>query len=491
MPLSPQQSAVVEFVRNGRGSAFVEAVAGAGKTTTLIEALRETEGSVAFTAYNKAIAKEIETKAGALNLGNRVRVGTVHSFGFSAWRRVAPKVQVDARKKTDAMITELKIPSDLQGFTPKLVSLAKQRGVGLFGEIADTRPWFDIIEHFDMAYDLEDPSLVGEGVEFAQKGLQWHIDRAHDIIDFDDMVYLPIVTGCRMWENDWVFVDEAQDTNPARRALCRKMLRKNGRSLWVGDRHQAIYGFTGADSDSVEQIIRDFNCTSLPLTITFRCPKAVVAAAQTVVSHIEAHESAPEGIVRNIEATSIASEGLTAFDAILCRKTAPLVELAYQLIRKSIPCHVEGKDIGVGLLKLVNRFSARDLDQLRGKLEIFEEREVAKLISKGKETQAEALQDRVATVMVLMENCQSVRDLTTKIGAMFLDGDKEAKPTLTLATVHKSKGREWTRVFILGRNCWMPSPWARQAWQLEQEDNLIYVAYTRAKHELVLAAVQG
>ena len=54
--LSPQQQRVVDWAANGRGSAFVEAVAGAGKTTTLIELLKATRGSVAFAAYNKKIA---------------------------------------------------------------------------------------------------------------------------------------------------------------------------------------------------------------------------------------------------------------------------------------------------------------------------------------------------------------------------------------------------------------------------------------------------
>jgi len=49
--------------------------------------------------------------------------------------------------------------------------------------------------------------------------------------------------------------------------------------------------------------------------------------------------------------------------------------------------------------------------------------------------------------------------------------------------VHKAKGLEWLRVFILDRDR-MPSRWARRDWQVQQEENLIYVAYTRAKEEL-------
>jgi len=54
---------------------------------------------------------------------------------------------------------------------------------------------------------------------------------------------------------------------------------------------------------------------------------------------------------------------------------------------------------------------------------------------------------------------------------------------LTLCTIHKSKGMEWNRVFILDCHL-MPSRYARKGWQKVQETNLIYVAHTRAKTEL-------
>ena len=63
--------------------------------------------------------------------------------------------------------------------------------------------------------------------------------------------------------------------------------------------------------------------------------------------------------------------------------------------------------------------------------------------------------------------------------------DGEQPPVLTLSTVHKSKGREWQRVYILGRAKYMPSPYAKKAWQIEQESNLEYVAITRAIAELI------
>ncbi len=508
---SPQQQAVVDFVANGRGSAFVEAVAGAGKTTTLCDALAGARGSVGFAAYNRKIADEIKAKTSHMNLGNRVRVGTFHSFGLNAWRYVHKDVKAGpeaAREKGD--MTHAKLfgavetaeSKALRLFVPRLIGLAKQRALGLYGSIDDVSEYYRIIEHFDMMYDLEDEALAPRGVELTIAGLKYHREIADSIIDFDDMIYMPVVSGIRMWQNDMIFVDEAQDTNPARRALARKMLKPSGRAVFVGDRHQAIYGFTGADNDAVEQIIRDFSCVSLPMTTTYRCPKNVVAKAQEVVSHIQAHDSAPDGTVSSMMYDSLIAplteglqpdyhfSGLLASDAVLCRKTKPLVDMAFGLIRQGVACHVEGRDIGAGLIKLIDRFkSARTLHSMLDRMRAYGEQQAQKLTAKGREAQAENLLDRVATVAAITDKCGSVDELKQRITSMFEDSENERKPTLTLSTVHKAKGREWPRVFVLGANAWMPGPWARQDWEQVQERNLMYVAYTRAQLELIFLHV--
>lgn len=486
---SPQQIAVFEWVKAGQGSAFVEAVAGAGKTTTIVEACKHMRGSIAFAAYNKKIAAEIEHKAIKEGLSG-VRVGTFHKFGYSAWRKVAPKAKLEPRDKADTILTEIAAPQELHEFVSKLISLAKNSAIGLFGSPDDESLWWGIVEHHDLDEALEDPKDAKLGVALAQRGLAISRRMAHDLIDFDDMIFMPVVTSCRVWQNDWLLVDEAQDINPARRALARKMLRPTGRAIFVGDRHQAIYGFTGADADAVDQIGRDFQCKMIPLTTTYRCPKSVVAAARNYVQHIEAHPSAPEGSVASAADTDLPKFNLGQTDAILCRLTAPLVKAAFTLIKAGIGCHVEGRDIGAGLLKLAHRWKrVKSIDALRARLEDYADREVEKLNAKGQETKAEAIRDRVDTLLALMDGCDSLAQLAAKIESLFSNAEDGHRNTLTLSTVHKSKGREWDRVFVLGFEKYMPSRWARQQWQVEQENNLIYVAFTRAKKELVLVSV--
>lgn len=95
---SPFQEAIFDWVSNGTGSAVVLAVAGSGKTTTLIKALCLMSGDIFFGAFNKKIAEEIERKAA--NVPN-VTVSTMHAAGFRTWRKVARDVKVNNWKCRD------------------------------------------------------------------------------------------------------------------------------------------------------------------------------------------------------------------------------------------------------------------------------------------------------------------------------------------------------------------------------------------------------
>jgi superfamily I DNA/RNA helicase len=498
----PQQSALFDWVREGRGSTFMQARAGTGKTTTLIgvcEVLREMDelGSVALAAFNTKIVKEVREKLAKAEFSWKdVSVKTFHGHGFAPLRKVYPRafMDEDGRAKHEEVCKLAGTPKHLEGFCSQLVSLAKNAAIGVFRDVGDLNAWSELVDHHDLQDDLEDSRDVMTAIAKAQMMLQYSNDICERLINFDDMIYVPVLKRLRFWQNRWVLVDEAQDTNAIRRAMARMMLRGDGRSIWVGDDRQAIYGFTGADADSVRRIQSEFGCDVHPLTLTYRCAKAVVAEAQKFVPDIEAHEGNEVGVVRCIHESDLlnGSQELRSDDAILCRKTAPLVSTAFALIKRGVACHVEGKDIGVGLLKLAMRWKmVRTVDQLRSKLEDWCDREVMKYMAKKKEVRAEQTRDRVDTLLALMDGCPDLPCVKTKIETMFMDGDLEPRKTLTLSTVHRSKGREWSRVYVLGRFQFMPSSFARQDWQLVQEDNLIYVACTRAKSELVYVDVDA
>ena len=506
---STQQTKFFDWITNGRGHAILEAVAGAGKTTTLVKAIELMPGDIAVLVFNKKLAEEISSKLTSeddpFGSSSNAHASTFHSAGFSALRRTGrPRVDGDKCKGIARMLIETREGVDqlqnprLRAASPValwLVSLAKNR---LLTMTSDVEEWHDILNHHNTQLPGGvTPDLV---VEFARDILDESMQQTGRV-DFDDMIYLPVVQNLRVRQFDWVLIDEAQDTNPARRVLAGRMLKPGGRLVAVGDPQQAIYGFTGADNDALDQIRREYDAITLPLSVTFRCPRAVVHHARSFGAQIEAAPDASTGhvihtnekhMIETIERMDAEGRSNTA---ILCRVTKCLVRLCYQFIRNGIPARIEGRAIGEGLIKLATKWSVHELSDLDDRLEAYREREVRRAIEKEDESWAERVTDQVDTLQLLIELTNSrgnhtVPDLVWVIKELFED-DVSSRDMLTLATVHRAKGLEWETVYLLGRKELMPSPWAEQKWMQEQEWNLVYVAITRALDTLVEVTLES
>jgi superfamily I DNA/RNA helicase len=516
---SVQQQAVIDWGLRGKGHLNLVARAGCGKTSTLLSltaALTEQakkQGkplSIFIGAYNKAIATEIKAKleeaghgwtegAGGRRIPPMAEAGTLHSVGFRTWIRLHPAAgnNVDEKKCSKILDDLCTNPDKADLIAPyreavlKLVSWAKQRAFGVLCSINDHKQWYDMVDHFGVEEDLPEDADMDLVVRTCVWVYQVSLKQCATIIDSDDMILAPLYFKARFYQKDFVMIDEAQDTNPARRALALALLKPGtGRLVAVGDPAQAIYGFTGADSDSMSIIKQQLNSKELPLNMTYRCGRRIVELAQTWVPDIKAAETNAEGVVRNITTPEFLTLPLKPTDAILCRKNAPLVDLAFRFIRQGTPCRVEGREIGQGLISITNKWKLRTISALLNKLDDYRAREIQRYQAKGQEEKAANLEDKLETLKVLCERLQGegrhdINDLRSLITSMFGNTTNSDAPILTLCSVHKSKGREWNTVYLLGRNRYMPSKWARKDWQVEQEMNLMYVAVTRAKSELV------
>ncbi len=475
MAWSQYQLNIFDFVKHGTGSAVVEAVAGSGKTTTMVEAQKSimTRSNI-FLAFNKSIAEELKARG--------VNARTFHSLTYSPVTR-----HKGVRDVTSDKLNKL-LKKNLNGddfymyatFVSRLVGLGKQVGIGCL--VPDTQQtWVDIVTYHDLELENEEASL-GRAIDLAASLLQW--SNESEMVDFDDLLYIPVKEGLVLQKFDFVFVDEAQDTNAIQRALIRKILNPNSRVIAVGDPAQAIYGFRGADSDSLALVARDFHCQRLPLTVSYRCPTSVIAHAQQWVKHIEAAPNAPEGEVLDMGE----KWKLTDFvqdDLIVCRTTKPLIVMAFKFFKAKIPARIMGRDIGQGLKSLINKLDAGNIDNLIEKLDAWAAREIEKAIVKDQEQKAETIRDKAEVIMVLIEglseSSRSISELLFTIDKLFADSGA----AVVLATIHKSKGLEADRVFWLNSSkC--PASWAKQPWQQQQERNLCYVATTRAKKALYL-----
>jgi DNA helicase-2/ATP-dependent DNA helicase PcrA len=503
---SKYQQAGFDWVRDGRGSAVLVAVAGSGKTTWSVRSLLYTPpgASITMLAFNTSaaatlrdkiaeleaeVALEAEATGKAARRFSNVSAKTFHALGFGALRKFLagrgyPDVKPDGKKLTNLCRDWLgDDDNDLYGsFICRLVGLARGEGIGVLTPDLPAA-WWNLIQFHDLFLDSEGASEE-HAIELARELLR-RSDTAAKAgnIDFDDMLYCPLRWKLRLWQNDIVYCDEAQDTNPVRRALLRLALKPGGRLIAVGDPCQSIYLFTGASHDAIEQIKHDFNARELPLTISYRCCRTVGALARTLVPYFEVFEGAPEGLVEHLP-LSEAYKLLGPRDAILCRNTAPLIITAYQLIARGVGCTVLGREIGAGLVALIKQQRAKGVDNLLLKLAAYRDREVAKWTAKGDDHKAEAVSDKVECIGIVIaqqpETARTVPAIINRIESMFSD----ETGVLTLCTAHKAKGREWERVAIL-RPELMPSKWARTEQAQVQERNLQYVAWTRAMKHLI------
>lgn len=241
----------------------------------------------------------------------------------------------------------------------------------------------------------------------------------------------------------------------------------------------------------------DFKGKLFPLSVTYRCATSIVARAQTIVPDIQARENAPNGTVEDL-GTNFNIHKFKNTDMILCRNSAPLIVLAYKLFRSSIPCQVKGRDIGRNLIALIEKCDARSIEHLMQKLKEGCKLECDRLLAKDDDANLDLIIDKYGAIGALLEKMKhtTVGDVIKELKLMFnLGVDKkdddqkdkaemqEKKIMLTLSTVHRAKGLEAPRVYILNKSL-MPSIYAKKGWEKQQEKNIEYVAYTRAEEKL-------
>lgn len=497
-----QQQAFLEALTSTTSNITLCGRAGCGKTSSIlmgVDAYVATFPShdVWVCAYNKAIADEVQAKLKARGHDDwrKVSASTVHSAGFGLVKFLY-RPTVDDKKvrnlinaRAESRTPDSRIFESCANQIALLVRYAKQAGVGFFDDqpIGDPSVWYKLADHFDVN-GFDDTTQMDAVVAAAQSIYRASLDQT-DVVDFDDMILFPLIKNITVkFTKNLIFVDEAQDLSRARQALIRKFMKPGtGRIVIVGDDRQAIYGFSGADAAALHNLTSTLGAVTLPLSVTWRCPEEVVKLAQSLVPDLEAAPTAPEG---KVEYTDTLPSDLTPGyerDAILCRNTVPLIEIAYRLIRSGVPCKVEGRAIGEGLLNLVKRWKVSSTAQLSDRLVSYREREMQKAMAKGNESKAAEVEDKVSCLLEIISavNAQgknTIGDVVEFIGNLFADG---ADHVVTLCTYHRAKGREWKRVILWEHASRCPSKYARQEWQIEQENNLAYVAFTRAKETLV------
>jgi DNA helicase II / ATP-dependent DNA helicase PcrA len=479
---SKYQQAVYDFITNGNGNAVVDAVAGSGKSTTIVEALKliPSNKSVLFLAFNKAIVEELIVKIG--NQDNAT-IKTLHSLGASAVMSTFKsqlnnnkyRVYINDAFKFGSIKPNIKLYEeeilDYKATIVKLVDLARNTLSTSVQQLEDIAEKYQIF-------------IQDNECQMALNVIEWGKNETKEI-DFTDMIFFPNVKNIRMPKFDFVFIDECQDLNTAQREMFLKCIADNGRFVSVGDPRQAIYGFSGADVESFNILKGLPNTTLLPLSVCYRCDGDIISLAKTIVPQIEARENAPLGIVNRDARLKDIADG----DMVLCRVTSPLVSLCMKYLADGVKAYVKGKDVGANLINMIKKTNRRNIEDVIERLESELDKIATKIMRKQhcdltdarEDATYKAHKDKVRAIEVLSGNLKTADAVIHRIETIFKDEDRNG---ICLSTIHKAKGLESNNVFIICEEKMLLKRAMKIEWMKEQEYNLVYVAYTRAKKML-------
>lgn len=469
----------------------VRARAGCGKTSTIIEGVkRAPERSILIAAFSKDIALKLASDIGPDH--PYIEAKTLHAIGYACVRRFRERINVSFNSDRANNLARLACGPTAPDAIVRLVSTLHTKGREVAPHAKSVGDLTNLAIRFECQPD-ESWELSGFGMQYVEEAALRAMELASDIkagdtIDGSDMIFLPLRNKWLTPLYDLIVVDEAQDMTPAQLEIATGVLKPNGRICVVGDDRQAIFSFRGADSESLDKLKSLLGAKELGLKTTYRCARNIVKVAATLVPDFQAGPDNPDGTVRFTTVRAIVVEAGPG-DWIVSRVNAPLVPIAMQLLRAGKRAEVKGREIGKGLIALIKKMKARSVPELLSKIETWRNKEVHRLqaqlgqaVNGRKATlmrKIDEVDDQAEMLVSLTDGAKNVSEVESRIVALFTDDGKGVKGYVTLSSVHRAKGQEADRVFVLKdtlRNTTV------------EEQNIEYVAVTRAKKTLFWAA---
>lgn len=493
---SHYQLAIFDFVANGAGHGVVNATAGSGKTTTLVEVahLLEPDTKAAFVAFNKAAADQLKNR-----LPRSVKAQTIHSLGLASLQQhlrstVGKRGELVENKYVVLCRSALASSGLERTLDTTQFEYARILLRGLVDQLRNhlIDPGSDAgVDEVIRRHGLPQPrskkvnravralarDVIGQGVKMAVQG----------VYDFTDMLYVPVNRGLPPRSAyDFLCVDEAQDLSPLQLAVVLRSVNDRGRLLFVGDRYQAIYGFTGADPASMETIVAKTGATELPLSVSYRCPCSHVELARQFSPDIEAAPGAGNGVIRTIRDDRFATD-VKPGALVVCRTNAPVVAACLDLLASGTPAMLIGSDLSKRLKELARTVLKSDsVNGWEGALDRYFERRLQALAeSATSEAAVEVLSDEVDCLKAIVRRsivsgASTVDDVLNAIDSLC----SVRNGAVRLSTVHRAKGLESSTVYVLYPHL-MPLSKAATSEDHRAERCVQFVAVTRSKRELV------
>jgi hypothetical protein len=481
-PTQQQQQAILDAFLDGKGIA-VQALAGTGKTTTLVllaRALmdRSPEARIVYTAFNASIVADARRG----RFGRNVTASTMHSLARQALLQTGYAAKIEHADKGARWpgqwaevlgIPEATAAETLDGAVPAdAVEVARLviATVRKFRESADGEPGR---QHLPYLAGPAGSPLSKTVLSYARKAWADISDTGNARllaagralrVDHDD--YLKVWALSRPRINaEVIFFDEAQDVNDVMR---RVILDQSAQTVVVGDSHQSIYGFRGA-IDALKDWPADI---VLPLTQSWRFGPPAAEFGNLFLRSLGS-----KLLLEGNPARDTQLGGAAEPDAILCRTNATAVAEVFAGLESGKRTALAGG--GQAIREIAK--AARDLQAGKGTkhpdLSRFTDWDEVRYYAQHDED-GKSLQ-----VFVRLIDRHGPGGLIDMIGRLTPEDDTRNPPQLTISTAHKAKGLEWDVVRVAGdfRGPATDPETGEVTWPVPEERRLAYVAATRAR----------
>lgn len=443
----------------------IRAVAGSGKTTTMIEAMKRISSDSFAIAFNKIIAVELQ------NRGANAKTFNAHGYGECRKRGLG---HLDTKKLTNIARDVMGIgSSDLRYSLKTAVGRMKNAALGLTEPDRESDTESIIPEMVDLVLEHSTVNIPkgiekAEFIAYAIKLFELSVED-FETIDFDDQVYLPLKFGWMLDSSETIFVDEAQDLSPLQHLYVERLARK--RMIAFGDPRQAIYAFRGADSNSMSRMAEKFASEWLPLTCTFRCPQAITELAREIEPEIYCPKTAIEGIVARASPRDLLLrlDSLASGTLVLCRNNAPLFHYAMFAVIDEIPFKFQG-NFAKQLKGPIYSFDATSKTDFFTRLDSWEAKKIQYYLDMGWDSRVSFIKDQADALRTIGNLCLGKKEMLKMVDKLTTD-----ETGIIFSTIHQAKGLEAPDVYLVQPELIGDG---------EQEKNLEYVAITRSSENL-------